>query len=200
MQIKEFVERTGFEPTFEEYGRIEKAYMEFDGDKDAFCKAFVEAGGEHSMYVARALQIANQQSQIIDLQKALQQRSKEYENKIAKLQAELDAELEWQPCHNIGTSLPQPEYEKLANQPDTKIFSLEEAIDFISRKCGFDPAKITITNTVKTYEINKHHRTRVAQAFIRESLYNATDWNYICFSCAGYEYEYIDGQLFFYDC
>lgn len=38
MTIKEFIERTGFYPTYEHYKFIEKSYMDFDGDKDAFCK------------------------------------------------------------------------------------------------------------------------------------------------------------------
>ncbi len=41
MMISEFIDRTGFEPTAKEYAKIEEAYYNFDGDKDAFCKAFV---------------------------------------------------------------------------------------------------------------------------------------------------------------
>lgn len=40
MMVHEFIERTGFKPMADEYAEIEKQYMEFDGDKDAFCKAF----------------------------------------------------------------------------------------------------------------------------------------------------------------
>ena len=46
MMMSEFIDRTGFEPTASEYERIEKAYYDFDGDKDAFCKAFVKDSGE----------------------------------------------------------------------------------------------------------------------------------------------------------
>ena len=41
MMISEFIERTGFEPTASEYAKIEKAYYDFNGNKDEFCKAFV---------------------------------------------------------------------------------------------------------------------------------------------------------------
>ena len=41
MMISEFIARTGFEPTAKEYAKIEEAYYNFDGDKDAFCKAFI---------------------------------------------------------------------------------------------------------------------------------------------------------------
>jgi len=37
MLKSEFIERTGFEPTAEEYAEIEERYYNFDGDKDAFC-------------------------------------------------------------------------------------------------------------------------------------------------------------------
>lgn len=41
MMMAEFIERTGIEPTAEEYRMIEEMYYEFDGDKDAFCKDFM---------------------------------------------------------------------------------------------------------------------------------------------------------------
>ena len=37
----EFEERTGFWPSDEEYHYIEESYYEFDGNKDAFCKAWL---------------------------------------------------------------------------------------------------------------------------------------------------------------
>ena len=40
MMLEEFEQRTGFYPTLVQYAAIERAYMEFDGDKDAFCKAY----------------------------------------------------------------------------------------------------------------------------------------------------------------
>ena len=41
--IHEFIERTGYEPSFEEYKFIEGSYYEFDGQKDEFCKWFKKA-------------------------------------------------------------------------------------------------------------------------------------------------------------
>ena len=35
MMMSEFIERTGFEPSAEEYENIEEQYYNFDGDKDA---------------------------------------------------------------------------------------------------------------------------------------------------------------------
>ena len=40
MMIEEFEKRTGIFPDMETYRVIEAYYCEFDGDKDAFCKAF----------------------------------------------------------------------------------------------------------------------------------------------------------------
>ena len=40
MMIEEFEQRTGYFPSSAEYKAIEAAYMEFDGDKDEFCKAY----------------------------------------------------------------------------------------------------------------------------------------------------------------
>lgn len=38
MMISEFIARTKFEPTAEEYDKIEEEYYNFDGDKDKFCR------------------------------------------------------------------------------------------------------------------------------------------------------------------
>lgn len=38
MMRSEFIERTGFEPTADEYAEIEQEYMGCDIDKDLFCK------------------------------------------------------------------------------------------------------------------------------------------------------------------
>lgn len=40
MLIQEFEQRTGYYPSAKEYAVIEQAYYTFDGDKDAFCKAY----------------------------------------------------------------------------------------------------------------------------------------------------------------
>lgn len=38
MMMSEFIERTGYEPSNEEYHYIEESYYEFPGNKDEFCK------------------------------------------------------------------------------------------------------------------------------------------------------------------
>lgn len=43
MLLSEFIDRTGVMPSAEEYARIEAEYYEFNGDKDAFCRAWKRA-------------------------------------------------------------------------------------------------------------------------------------------------------------
>lgn len=53
MMMNEFIERTGIEPTAEEYNEIEEAYYKFDGDKDAFCKHWKETVGADAVRIQR---------------------------------------------------------------------------------------------------------------------------------------------------
>ena len=41
MLIEEFKKRTGYNPTPEEYRKIEKQYYTFNGNKDEFCRLWV---------------------------------------------------------------------------------------------------------------------------------------------------------------
>lgn len=43
MLVSEFIDRTGYQPTADEYAEIEQAYYEYDGDKDKFCRAWSKA-------------------------------------------------------------------------------------------------------------------------------------------------------------
>lgn len=42
MLIEEFVARTGYKPTVDEYRKIEDQYYDFDGDKEKFCRQWRE--------------------------------------------------------------------------------------------------------------------------------------------------------------
>lgn len=66
MMMSEFIDRTGFEPTASEYEKIEKAYYDFDGDKDAFCKAFVKDDGARKLCKARAAEIDRLNSLLLE--------------------------------------------------------------------------------------------------------------------------------------
>ena len=55
MTLGEFIERTGFDPTAEEFNKIAESYYQFDGDAEAFCKDFVENHRDRDYYIARAV-------------------------------------------------------------------------------------------------------------------------------------------------
>lgn len=43
MLLSEFIDRTGYQPTAEEYAAIEHEYYHFKGDKDQYCRAWCKA-------------------------------------------------------------------------------------------------------------------------------------------------------------
>ena len=198
MMMSEFVERTGFQPTADEYEQIKSAYYNFDGDKDAFCKAFVEQGGELKIYKARAEEIARLRSQMLEIEKEHKREMADRDRRIDQLTAELDKELEWKPSTGTGTNMEQSRYEDLASSG--RVMTDEEAKAFIADECGFAIEKIRILHEASTYEVNKHLRLRVAGTFDRAPVYDATDWNYVRFDCACFMYELVNGELRFYCC
>lgn len=198
MMMSEFVERTGFQPTADEYEQIESAYYNFDGDKDAFCKAFVEQGGELKIYKARAEEIARLRSQMLEIEKEHKREMADRDRRIDQLTAELDKELEWKPSTGTGTNMEQSRYEDLARSG--RVMTDEEAKAFIADECGFAIEKIRILHEASTYEVNKHLRLRKSGTFDRAPVYEATDWNYVRFDCACFMYELVNGELRFYCC
>lgn len=72
MMRSEFIERTGFEPTTEEYEQIEQEYMGTDIDKAQFCKQWVKQGGIQRISRQRVRRIE-------ELETEVQQRIKEYD-------------------------------------------------------------------------------------------------------------------------
>lgn len=198
MMISEFIDRTGFEPTAQEYAKIEEAYYDFDGDKDAFCKAFVKDGGARKICKARAAEIDRLNSLVLETEKQYKKDIAERERRIDELTAELDRELEWKPSTGTGTNMEQSRYEELASAG--RVMTDEEAKAFIADECGFSPERITILHKVSTYEVNKHRRLRKSGTFDRAPMYESTDWNYVRFDCAGFMYELVNGEIEFYCC
>lgn len=198
MMMSEFIDRTGFEPTASEYERIEKAYYDFNGDKDAFCKAFVKDSGEKKICKARAAEIQRLKSQMIELEKQFKKDVADREKRIDELTADLDRELEWKPSTGTGTNMSQIDYDHLARSG--RKMTDEKAKAFIADECGFDPEKIRIQHEVNTYEVNKYRRLRKSGTFDRAPVYEATDWNYVRFDCACFMYELVNGELRFYCC
>lgn len=209
MMMSEFIERTGFEPTADEYRKIEEAYYDFDGDKDAFCKAFVEQDGEKKVYQARAEEIARLRSQMLELEKQFKKDSAKQERRIAELQADLDRELEWKPSDGTGTNMSQSDYEALAalcdgSHGDPHEMTDTEAKKLVASEFGFAAEKVQIVHVVHAYEVNKHHQLRKSAEYIRRPMYDVSDYNYVRFDVdcghTTWMYEMVNGVLKPYCC
>lgn len=111
MMMSEFIDCTGFTPTYEEYQEIEEAYYNFDGNKDAFCKAFVDGEGVKRICALRAEKVEQLKSKLLESDRTIKDLTAQYEQKLQLLQFELDRELEWKPCTSSGTSMTQSDYE-----------------------------------------------------------------------------------------
>lgn len=204
MILSEFTERTGFSPMPYEYELIEEAYYNFGGDKDAFCKDFVAKGGELKTYQARAAEIWRLRSQIAEMEKEFKADSKKQVERIAALEAKLDAEQEWKP-YEMNGNVSQADYEKLADGADSGNCSYymtdEEAIDWICSEFDFDRSKVTILHEVDEYEVNRHRQLRkTGKKIDRRPVYCATDYHYIRFNTSRWYYECWNDSLCPYYC
>lgn len=209
MMMSEFIERTGFQPLPFEYAKIEEAYYDFDGDKDAFCRAFVKADGEKKVYQARTAEIDRLNGKILEMDRASKKDSEVYEKRIADLQAQLDKELEWKPSEGTGTNMSQRDYEALAalcdgTHGDPHEMTDDEAKALIASEFGFAVEKVVIIHVVHTYEVNKHCQLRKSAEYIRRPMYDVSDYNYIRFDvdCGHmtWMYEMVNGELKTYSC
>lgn len=200
MMLSEFVERTGFEPMAAEYAKIEEAYCGFDGDKDAFCAAFVDGDGEKKIYQARAAEIDRLNGKLLEMDKMIQQSSADYERRLAVLRAELDKELEWKP-YEFSQNIPQAEYAELAKCVDSgsaRYMTDDEALDWVCREFGFDRSQVTILHEIDEQEINRHNLCRASGRKIdRRPVYCATDYHYIRFNAGrgAWQWEAWNGQM-----
>ncbi len=189
MMREEFEQRTGFLPTLSLYSIIEKYYMNFDGDKDAFCKAYKKnADGIATMIQHEA------DMQEVNAQIAAEKAAKDYEARIAELEKALEREQEWKPYEDTD-NVQQADYERLASQSDTEHMSDEKAKALLYDWYGFAKEKIKIHRTLPRYEVNRHRQLRKVGEIDRAPLYNATDWNYIRFDCGCMSYELYNDNL-----
>lgn len=195
MMLEEFEQRTGFYPTLVQYAAIERAYMEFNGDKDAFCKAYKKnAGG-----------IAERIQREVNLDTIKQEREQAAElarlgAEIERLKKELEREQEWKPyedTHNISHA----EYTKLAESVPSgaaHYMTDTEALDWICCEFGFDRSKVTILHEINEYEINRHsHLRQTGKKIDRRPIYCATDYHYIRFNVGRgeWQWEAWNGQI-----
>ena len=185
MRMQEFEALTGFTATPEEYRYIEQQYYDFDGDKLEFCKKWKD----HEMSkVAEARQ---------ERVEALEERIAELSEERVGLYKKIDKLEKWEPS-DCGTNMSQSNYMEL--ERIGKRMELGEAAEKIARFFGFEKSKIKIIEDVETFERNSLGMTRVANRYKRHPVYDATDWNYVRFDCAGQQWEMVDGDLFAYEC
>lgn len=199
MMLEEFEKRTGHFPTMEEYAAIEKAYMEFGGDKDAFCKAYKKNEDGIAKRIQREVNMQN-----INAHSKAEKAHKAMEERIAELEKALEREQEWRP-HESSSNVKQADYERLAEGAETgrcsHYMTDDEAIAWICDEFDFDPSKITIIHEIDEYEVNRHHQLRrTGRKIDRRPVYCATDYHYIRFNTRRNYYEVWNDELLpFYD-
>lgn len=189
MMIQEFEQRTGYFPTMKEYEAIERAYMAYDGDKDAFCKAYKK----NEDGLAERIQHEANMEQIKANAEAAEA-AKKYEARIKELEAKLEREQEWKPYEDTD-NVQQADYTRLQTAGGTRTLTDEEAKDLLYDWYGFAKEKIKIHRTIPQYEVNRHRQLRKVGEIDRAPLYNAADWNYIRFDCGCMSYELHNDNL-----
>lgn len=189
MMIEEFEQRTGYFPSSAEYKAIEAAYMEFDGDKDEFCKAYKKNANGIAERIRREVNAADFKE---SRQHAADLTRRDIE--IERLKKQLEREQEWKPFVD-GQNYQQDRYDELKNAGGTRVMTDEEAKDLLYDWYGFAREKIKIYHAVPAYEVNRHRQLRKVGEVERLPLYNATDWNYIRFDCGCMTYELINDDL-----
>ncbi len=196
MMREEFESLTGFYPSSDMYRVIEKEYYKFGGFKREFCKAFVKnTGGIAERIQREADQESYRQSkEALDAFQNLVEQNEQLAKQKAEVEWELEKEQEWREYedkHNVK----QEQYAELASDKSTSVLSEEDAKKMVCEWFGFAYDKVEILYTVDREEINRHGQIRKSGVYGRAPLYNATDWNYICFRCTVYIYEMVDGEL-----
>lgn len=186
MLYSEFVTLTETEVSDEEYRYIEQSYYESGLDKAEFCKVWKQDydNGKWAIELALRRKLDRMTEEL-----------KERENKIVKLEEQLDREQEWKLSDRAGTHMSQDKYIRLRTAGDSRKLPYLEAKMLIAKEFGFNTDKIKIIAEAETFEVSRHCRLRHKDTYTREPLYNASDWNYIRFNVANLQYEMINGEL-----
>ncbi|MDE5884201.1 MAG: hypothetical protein K2H29_03870 [Oscillospiraceae bacterium] len=170
MQREEFESLTGFRPTLGMYKVIEQVYIGSNQDKMEFCRQYRLNVDD----IAVKIQILADMEEI--------NRQQESENRIEELQAQLDKELEWKYCAELGTYLDQEEYTEMFAKYQT--VSDDFAVKILTSVFGFMPEQIKIWHEVQEFELNKYGVCRAKRTFQRKPVYENCECNYIRFDCA----------------
>lgn len=187
MLREEFSARTGFYPTMEHYRVIEEAYYASEKDKDDFCQAFLqdEDGIAQKTACDAEIRLTKERENIFADIKRLEER-------LSDLMLSLEREQEWEIFQEEG-GMSDKSYEILKNNPNTRVFTVEEAKQYVMDTFGFREDLIHIETKKPIYEINRHKQIRKKSETERKPLYQHQFSNYIYFTCNGFSYEIIDG-------
>ncbi len=211
MTLQEFTDRTGFYPDNALYKAIEAHYINFNGDKDGFCKAYKENTNrlaERVQCKANADRDGMENRYIAKITRLTRLLDEVWKGLGETLKA-LDKELDWKPYRDFGTSMSQDEYDELMESctgmdGELKAMSGAEAKRLVAEEFAFSPDKIEIVDAVHTYEINGYRELRKAAEYKRQPLYDSSEHNYIRFNVRGaatvLRYEMINGVLEEYCC
>ena len=193
MMLEEFEKRTGFYPTLVQYEAIERAYMDFDGDKDAFCKAYKKNADGMAERIQREVNMAGFKAQNAQAAEIAHR-----DAEIERLKKELEREQGWKPYEDTR-NITQEQYTELAESVPggaARYMTDAEAVDWVCSEFGFDRSKVTILHEVSEYEINRHHQLRrTGKKIDRRPVYCATDYHYIRFNVGRNWWECWNGQL-----
>lgn len=201
MLKQEFSNRTGFYPSADMYAIIENIYLGMDVDKDRFCEMYKNNDEGLAEYIQAVVDketvkmLDEMTRKAKEEKEALECKIRMLERGMKDLQLLYDKELEWKPYENEKL-YSQEEYDKLVgNIPEMDI---DAAKKFVIDSFGFNPDRILIMTEYPKQEINRHGKIRNAKGefYARKPLYESTDYNYILFSCAGIDYECVDGELY----
>lgn len=201
MLRSEFETLTRIYPSETLYSVIEEFYNDSKLDKHEFCEKYkfnADGLAERIQEEANELEAEKAQQAYFEVRELKADLDKMRMDRN-RLKDQLDRELDWHPAEHTGTNMKQKEYQKLLECCTTEVLSDEEAVKRISELFGFMPDRIQILHEVQTFEVNKYNRQRVKDTYQREPLYDATDWNYIRFDCAGNQWELINGELLAYE-
>lgn len=90
MMMSEFIERTGFEPTAEEYRDIESEYMGCNVHKDIFCKQWKCNGGIQRLSRMRVRRIEELEQRLATVQAQDDKREAEFCRRCNDLHSQLE--------------------------------------------------------------------------------------------------------------
>ena len=194
MMLEEFEQRTGFYPTLVQYEAIARAYMDFEGDKDAFCKAYKENANGIAESIQHEVNMATIKAQCAQAAELTRR-----DIEIERLKKELEREQEWKP-YEFSQNISQTDYAELTrcvSGGSAYYMTDDEALDWICREFGFDRSKVTILHEIDEQEINRHNQCRASGRKIdRRPVYCATDYHYIRFNTGcGWQWEAWNGQI-----